>query len=185
MCGLYLLACQLRATVGDSGLCCCVCVTTFERQLTPLCVDSAWVLWASFCFSFVLAGQQNSLKPACALAYQWHWHPASGNPGFEPPAPGNTKQGQTAYLCAGKLQHSMVHAMVDQCCASKQCAGAGWGNIDTPGLSGTFLHTARTGYATHGSLFITAHPSTDTVRALGKVRGLIRPWKQQSVQARM
>ena len=26
-------------TVGDSGLCCCVCVTSFERWLTPLCVD--------------------------------------------------------------------------------------------------------------------------------------------------
>ena len=24
---------------GDSGLCCCVCVTSFERQLTPLRVD--------------------------------------------------------------------------------------------------------------------------------------------------
>ena len=28
---LYLLACQVRVTVGDSGLCCCVCVTSFER----------------------------------------------------------------------------------------------------------------------------------------------------------
>ena len=26
---LYLLACQMRVTVGDSGLCCCVCVTSF------------------------------------------------------------------------------------------------------------------------------------------------------------
>ena len=25
-------------TVGNSGLCCCVCLTTFERWLTPLCV---------------------------------------------------------------------------------------------------------------------------------------------------
>ena len=24
----------------DSGLCCCIYVTCFERQLTPLCVDS-------------------------------------------------------------------------------------------------------------------------------------------------
>ena len=27
----YLLACQVRVTVGASGLCCCVCVTSFER----------------------------------------------------------------------------------------------------------------------------------------------------------
>ena len=38
-CTLYLLACQVRVTVGDSGLC-CVCVTSFERKLTPLCVGS-------------------------------------------------------------------------------------------------------------------------------------------------
>ena len=31
LCPLYLLACQARVTVGDSGLCCCVCVTSFER----------------------------------------------------------------------------------------------------------------------------------------------------------
>ena len=29
-----------RVTVCDSGLCCCACVTFFERWLTPLCVDS-------------------------------------------------------------------------------------------------------------------------------------------------
>ena len=29
LCTLYLLACQVRVTVGDSGLCCCVCVTSF------------------------------------------------------------------------------------------------------------------------------------------------------------
>ena len=29
-CGNY-LACQVRVTVGDTGLCCCVCVTSFER----------------------------------------------------------------------------------------------------------------------------------------------------------
>ena len=27
----YLHACQVRVTVGDSGLCCCTCVTSFER----------------------------------------------------------------------------------------------------------------------------------------------------------
>ena len=30
----------MKITVGDSGLCCCTCVTYFVRQLTPLCVDS-------------------------------------------------------------------------------------------------------------------------------------------------
>ena len=29
-----------ESTVGDSGLCCCVCVTFSDRRLTPLCVDS-------------------------------------------------------------------------------------------------------------------------------------------------
>ena len=32
---------QVRVTAGDSGLCCCTCVTSFERSLTPLCVDEA------------------------------------------------------------------------------------------------------------------------------------------------
>ena len=27
LCTLYLLACQVRVTIGDVGLCCCVCVT--------------------------------------------------------------------------------------------------------------------------------------------------------------
>ena len=27
---INLLACQVRVTVGDSGLCCCVCVTAFD-----------------------------------------------------------------------------------------------------------------------------------------------------------
>ena len=44
---------QVRVTVGDSGICCCVCVTYFERQLTPLCVASTPGLWASFCFRFL------------------------------------------------------------------------------------------------------------------------------------
>ena len=34
---VYLLA---RVTVGSSGLCGCTCVTSFERKLTPLRVDS-------------------------------------------------------------------------------------------------------------------------------------------------
>ena len=31
LCPLYLLACQVRVAVGDSGLSCCACVTPFER----------------------------------------------------------------------------------------------------------------------------------------------------------
>ena len=31
LCTLYLHACHVRVTVGDSGLCCCSCVTYFER----------------------------------------------------------------------------------------------------------------------------------------------------------
>ena len=40
LCSLCLLACQVRVSIGDSGLCCCVCVTSFERLFSPLCVDS-------------------------------------------------------------------------------------------------------------------------------------------------
>ena len=28
---LYLLACQVKVTAGDSSVCCCVCMTSFER----------------------------------------------------------------------------------------------------------------------------------------------------------
>ena len=31
LCTLYLHACQVRGIVGDSGLCCCVCVRSFEH----------------------------------------------------------------------------------------------------------------------------------------------------------
>ena len=40
-------------------------------------------------------------------------------------------------------------------------------------LSGTFLQTARFGYATEGALFISAQLSTDAVSALRKVPALI------------
>ena len=42
---LYLHACQVRIAVNDSGLCCCVCGTSFKCYLTPF-VDSAGALWA-------------------------------------------------------------------------------------------------------------------------------------------
>ena len=53
LCTLYLHACQVRVTVSDSGLCCWTCVTYFKRWLTPLYVDSARALGASFCFRFI------------------------------------------------------------------------------------------------------------------------------------
>ena len=39
------------------------CVTSFERQLTPLCADSARALWASFCFSL----RQNKTRHGKAM----------------------------------------------------------------------------------------------------------------------
>ena len=39
---LYLLACQVRVTVADSGVCCCVCATSVGRYVGPLFVDSFW-----------------------------------------------------------------------------------------------------------------------------------------------
>ena len=35
-CTVYSLACHVRVTVGDSGLCCCVCVTSFGREFNSL-----------------------------------------------------------------------------------------------------------------------------------------------------
>ena len=37
LCTLYLHTCQVRVTVGNSDLCCCV--TYFKRELTPMYVD--------------------------------------------------------------------------------------------------------------------------------------------------
>ena len=39
-----LLACQVRITVGDSGLCCCVCMASFDRQLTPFAKKSLEII---------------------------------------------------------------------------------------------------------------------------------------------
>ena len=38
LCTLYLLECQVRVTIGDSGLCCCDCVTFLKCYFTPLFV---------------------------------------------------------------------------------------------------------------------------------------------------
>ena len=36
LCTSYLHACQMRVTVGDSGLCCCACVAYFEHLFNSL-----------------------------------------------------------------------------------------------------------------------------------------------------
>ena len=48
---MCLLACRARVTLGDSGLRCFVCVTSFKRQLTPLCLDPVFVHWLRFVVS--------------------------------------------------------------------------------------------------------------------------------------
>ena len=47
LCTLYLHECHMSVPVGDPGLCCYTCVTSFERELTPLCVDSlcTWIFF--------------------------------------------------------------------------------------------------------------------------------------------
>ena len=49
LCTLYLLACQERDTVGDSDLCCCVCVlrlsSTNELPCLLTLVDIGWLLF--------------------------------------------------------------------------------------------------------------------------------------------
>ena len=39
--GVMYLAFRRLHIVDDFGLCCCVCVTYFERYLTPLCGESS------------------------------------------------------------------------------------------------------------------------------------------------
>ena len=39
LCTLYLLAFQVRVTVGDASVCCCACMTSFERCIAPFFVD--------------------------------------------------------------------------------------------------------------------------------------------------
>ena len=51
---LYSLTYQVRVTVGDLGLSCCVCVTSFKHWLTPLCADSAQTLWRLVLFQILV-----------------------------------------------------------------------------------------------------------------------------------
>ena len=63
----------MRVTVGDSGLCCCIGVTYFERQSTRLCVDCARALWDSFCFRFVTShsGEDQRAGGGWTLTKSW------------------------------------------------------------------------------------------------------------------
>ena len=67
-CTLYLRACQLRVTVGDSGLCCCVCVTSFEPWLTP-CVLFLFAHYFRTETSDSTASQ-SVLTPVCKRAFR-------------------------------------------------------------------------------------------------------------------
>ena len=56
---------QVRVTAGDSGLCCCVCVTSFERRLSPFFVDLAMrrrmlLLWKCALPNGIIAGSSSS-----------------------------------------------------------------------------------------------------------------------------
>ena len=68
-CTLYLHACQVRVTVGDSVLCCCVCVTSFESWLTPLCVDPPG---CSVLVTISVTSTSQLLQTRRVLTDQWH-----------------------------------------------------------------------------------------------------------------
>ena len=42
---MYLHACQVRVTEGDSGLCCGVCVTSFKRLINSLMGYNAYSVY--------------------------------------------------------------------------------------------------------------------------------------------
>ena len=73
---LYLHACQVRVTLGDASLCCFICVTYFERLLSPLCVSSIkcygqnrlfWELATPVTEQFVLEILQKTVPKSCDL----------------------------------------------------------------------------------------------------------------------
>ena len=45
LCTLYLHACRVIVTVGNSDLCCCTCIMYFECWLALLCVDPGLILF--------------------------------------------------------------------------------------------------------------------------------------------
>ena len=61
-------------TVGDSGLCCCTCVTYFERWLTPLCVDFLQLLVQAWnCTLFLLLLSLPSLNQHLPTTLMWRY----------------------------------------------------------------------------------------------------------------
>ena len=58
---LYLFVCQVRVTVGDSGLCCFVRVTCFDRYLRPLFVEFSGLVLS--CFTFPRASILTNASP--------------------------------------------------------------------------------------------------------------------------
>ena len=61
---LILLAWKVSVTGGDADLCCCVRVTSFERLLTPLFVDSS--------------GSYNNVQAGESVPYYYTDRPAGG-----------------------------------------------------------------------------------------------------------
>ena len=80
-CILCLRASKVRVTIGDSGLCRCVCVTCFERWLTPLRVDSAR---ASFCFKLKQSKSLPALSRYSSAADSVHQRPSPPPPTTPP-----------------------------------------------------------------------------------------------------
>ena len=66
---LYLHACQVRVTLGDAGICCCISVTYFERLLSPLCVSS-----------IKRYGQNRLFWELATYIHTSHWTVCFGNP---------------------------------------------------------------------------------------------------------
>ena len=80
------LSLPTHQVIGDSDLCCCVCVMSFKRWLTPLLVDSAQMLWASFCFRLWLFPSQFHVDQPYAKdqPFSNSWHIAKiQEPSFE------------------------------------------------------------------------------------------------------
>ena len=103
-CTLYLHACQVRVTVGYSGLCCCTCVMYFKCWLTPLFVDQthAHSLFLSLSHThthtytyththiYTHTHTQHALTcscPWCRWPSPWSWHPTRWSLCTLPPAP--------------------------------------------------------------------------------------------------
>ena len=69
-----LLACKVRVTVGDSGLC-CVCVTSFERSvITPLFVVLCFVCLFNSSWRFRMGAEMMYFQPTMGKRNQRLFH---------------------------------------------------------------------------------------------------------------